>query len=58
MTLIERWSQSMMDNYGTPPLALVRGEGAVLIWDNRTVQHRGVFNYADQHRSLLRAVID
>jgi acetylornithine/N-succinyldiaminopimelate aminotransferase len=30
MTLIERWSQSMMDNYGTPPLALVRGEGAVV----------------------------
>jgi acetylornithine/N-succinyldiaminopimelate aminotransferase len=30
MTLIDRWSQSMMDNYGTPSLALVRGEGAVL----------------------------
>jgi acetylornithine/N-succinyldiaminopimelate aminotransferase len=30
MTLIERWSQSMMDNYGTPPLALVRGSGAVV----------------------------
>src|SRR5919202_1077229 len=30
MTLIERWSQSMMDNYGPPPLALVRGEGAVV----------------------------
>ncbi len=30
MTLIERWSQSMMDNYGTPPLALVRGAGAVV----------------------------
>jgi acetylornithine aminotransferase len=32
MTLVERWQQSMMDNYGTPPLALVRGEGAV-VWD-------------------------
>jgi acetylornithine aminotransferase len=31
-TLIDRWQQSMMDNYGTPPLALVRGEGAV-VWD-------------------------
>ncbi|GAA5198916.1 acetylornithine transaminase [Rugosimonospora acidiphila] len=31
-SLIERWQQSMMDNYGTPPLALVRGEGAV-VWD-------------------------
>ena len=30
MTLVERWTQSMMDNYGTPPLALVRGEGAVV----------------------------
>jgi acetylornithine aminotransferase len=29
-SLVDRWSQSMMDNYGTPPLALVRGEGAVL----------------------------
>jgi acetylornithine/N-succinyldiaminopimelate aminotransferase len=28
--LIDRWSQSMMDNYGTPALALVRGEGAVV----------------------------
>ncbi len=32
-------------------------EGAVLIWDNRTVQHRGVYNYSDQHRLLRRAVI-
>jgi acetylornithine aminotransferase len=30
MTLIDRWSQSMMNNYGTPQIALVRGEGAVL----------------------------
>ena len=29
-TLVHRWRQSMMDNYGTPPLALVRGEGAVV----------------------------
>jgi acetylornithine/N-succinyldiaminopimelate aminotransferase len=29
-SLIERWSQSGMHNYGTPQLALVRGEGAVL----------------------------
>ncbi len=32
MTLPARWSASMMDNYGTPSLALVRGEGAV-VWD-------------------------
>ncbi|SNT66187.1 acetylornithine aminotransferase [Asanoa hainanensis] len=30
MTLVDRWQRSMMDNYGTPPLALVRGNGAVL----------------------------
>ncbi len=33
-------------------------EGAVLIWDNRAVQHRGVYNYDDQRRVLHRAVID
>jgi acetylornithine/N-succinyldiaminopimelate aminotransferase len=30
MSLVDRWSQSMMDNYGTPPLALVRGSGCVV----------------------------
>ena len=29
-SLNERWSASMMDNYGTPSLALVRGSGAVV----------------------------
>ncbi len=33
-------------------------EGAVLVWDNRAVQHRGVYNYDEQRRSLKRAVID
>jgi acetylornithine/N-succinyldiaminopimelate aminotransferase len=33
MNLVDRWQQSMMDNYGTPGLALVRGEGAV-VWDD------------------------
>jgi acetylornithine aminotransferase len=28
--LSHRWRQSMMDNYGTPTLGLVRGEGALL----------------------------
>ncbi|SCL73725.1 acetylornithine transaminase [Micromonospora peucetia] len=32
-TLVERWAQSMMDNYGTPPLALVSGAGAVVVDD-------------------------
>jgi acetylornithine/N-succinyldiaminopimelate aminotransferase len=30
--LRRRWSDTMMGNYGTPPLALVRGEGA-RVWD-------------------------
>ncbi len=30
-TLVQRWQQSMMDNYGTPPLALVGGSGAVVV---------------------------
>jgi acetylornithine/N-succinyldiaminopimelate aminotransferase len=28
----ERWKSAMMDNYGTPPLTLVRGSGAE-VWD-------------------------
>ncbi|MBX6318552.1 TauD/TfdA family dioxygenase [Pigmentiphaga sp.] len=32
--------------------------GAALIWDNRIVQHRGIFNYAGQDRLLHRAVLD
>jgi len=28
--LLDRWTHSLLDNYGTPPLALVRGEGAVV----------------------------
>jgi len=30
-SLVDRWAQSMMDNYGTPPLGLVRGSGAVVV---------------------------
>ena len=30
MTLVDRWQNAMMDNYGTPPLALVRGAGSVV----------------------------
>jgi acetylornithine aminotransferase len=29
--LLQRWPQSIMDTYGTPPLALVSGEGAVVV---------------------------
>ncbi|WP_179472243.1 acetylornithine transaminase [Mycolicibacterium vinylchloridicum] len=30
MTLTDRWSDVMMDNYGTPPLGLASGDGAVV----------------------------
>ncbi|MFC7531175.1 acetylornithine transaminase [Actinoplanes sp. GCM10030250] len=30
MSLVERWQSSMMNNYGTPAIGLVKGEGAVL----------------------------
>jgi acetylornithine aminotransferase len=30
-TLLQRWSGVMMNNYGTPPLALSSGEGAVVV---------------------------
>ena len=33
-SLVGRWSQSMMNNYGTPPIALVRGEAAVVTDEN------------------------
>jgi len=29
-SLLQRWSGVMMDNYGTPPLALASGDGAVV----------------------------
>ncbi|WBC05218.1 acetylornithine transaminase [Micromonospora sp. WMMA1976] len=32
-TLVQRWNATMMDNYGTPPLALVSGSGAVVTDD-------------------------
>jgi acetylornithine/N-succinyldiaminopimelate aminotransferase len=32
--LVQRWSASMQDNYGTPPVALVRGSGA-RVWDEQ-----------------------
>lgn len=30
MTLLQRWQSVMMNNYGTPPLALASGDGAVV----------------------------
>lgn len=39
--------------------ARVRWEqGAALIWDNRSVQHRGVDDFGDGERVLYRAIVD
>ena len=32
MDYMQRWQAAMMDNYGTPPIAFVRGSGAE-VWD-------------------------
>jgi acetylornithine aminotransferase len=36
MTFAERWSQSMMNNYGTPSLGLISGSGAVVVAEDGT----------------------
>ncbi len=33
IALVDRWRDALMDNYGTPAIALVRGEGAT-VWDD------------------------
>ncbi len=38
MTWQERWQGALMDNYGTPPLLLVRGHGA-RVWDDDGVEY-------------------
>jgi acetylornithine aminotransferase len=38
MSLVERWSQALMNNYGSPTLALTRGDGAV-VWDENGKQY-------------------
>ncbi len=38
MTWSERWQGALMNNYGTPPLMLVRGEGA-RVWDVDGVEY-------------------
>jgi acetylornithine aminotransferase len=32
--LLNRWQRSLMDTYGTPPLALVRGDGAIVVGED------------------------
>jgi acetylornithine/N-succinyldiaminopimelate aminotransferase len=57
----QRWQASMMDNYGTPPITLERGEGAV-VWDadgNRyldLVSGIAVNALGHQHPAVVKAV--
>jgi len=43
MTLVDRWQQSLMDNYGTPSLALVSGAGSV-VWDENGKSYVDMFS--------------
>ncbi|WP_282796094.1 acetylornithine transaminase [Streptomyces sp. CC224B] len=60
-TLTERWQASMMDNYGTPRVPLVRGEGAAF-WDadgNKYLDFVGgiaVNSLGTAHPAVVRAV--
>ncbi|MCE3555871.1 acetylornithine transaminase [Pseudonocardia sp. RS11V-5] len=57
----ERWQHALMNNYGTPPLTLVRGEGAV-VWDaegNRYLDLLGgiaVNSLGHAHPAVVEAV--
>jgi acetylornithine/N-succinyldiaminopimelate aminotransferase len=57
----ERWQHALMNNYGTPPLTLVRGEGAT-VWDaegNRYLDLLGgiaVNSLGHAHPAVVEAV--
>ena len=34
----ERWQAALMDNYGTPPIKLVRGAGS-RVWDDTGIEY-------------------
>ncbi|WP_275901290.1 acetylornithine transaminase [Streptomyces sp. MBT27] len=61
--LTDRWRTVMMDNYGTPPLALVRGEGST-VWDEAGRAYTdftggiAVNALGHAHPDLLAAVAD
>ena len=41
-TYAERWQSALMNNYGTPPLTLVRGEGAE-VWDEAGTRYLDLY---------------
>ncbi|MFI1964778.1 acetylornithine transaminase [Streptomyces pathocidini] len=61
--LTRRWQSALMDNYGTPPLPLVRGEGA-RVWDADGREYAdfvggiAVNSLGHAHPAVVRAVTD
>lgn len=59
----ERWQHALMDNYGTPPLTLVRGSGA-RVWDDEGREYVdliagiAVNALGHAHPALVEAVAD
>jgi acetylornithine/N-succinyldiaminopimelate aminotransferase len=59
--LLDRWRGALMDNYGTPPIALVRGEGAV-VWDDAGKSYLDLYagiavnSLGHAHPAVVRAV--
>lgn len=59
----ERWQHALMDNYGTPPLMLVRGSGS-RVWDDQGTEYvdliAGIATNAvgHGHPRLVQAVTD
>jgi acetylornithine/N-succinyldiaminopimelate aminotransferase len=63
MSLQDRWQAAMMNNYGTPPLALVRGSGAE-VWDDTGRRYLdlvggiAVNSLGHAHPAVVRAVTE
>ncbi|PZT74082.1 MULTISPECIES: acetylornithine transaminase [unclassified Streptomyces] len=61
--LSQRWQHALMDNYGTPKLSLVRGEGAK-VWDADGTEYLdfvggiAVNDLGHAHPAVVRAVSD
>lgn len=63
MSLADRWDAVMMPNYGTPPIALARGEG-VRVWDVDGREYLdfvagiAVSSLGHGHRAIVEAVTE
>ena len=63
MSLIERWPNALANNYGTPPVALVRGRGS-RVWDENDREYVDLLagiatnSLGHAHPALVKAVSD